>query len=97
MVACGGSGSPHPFASVLVLLLTSSYGVGGDATGFPVAPSHLLSLNEIFGAGLSPGKSKLIFCAPLDMELQIAADLQAGQAWEPPSLIPIRPAHTHLE
>jgi len=34
--------------------------------GFLVAPAHILSLNESFGDGLSPGKSKHIFCAPLD-------------------------------
>lgn len=66
MVACGGSGSPHRFTSVLVQLLVSPYRVGGDATGFLVAPSHVLSLNYIFGAGLSLGKSEHIFHVPLD-------------------------------
>lgn len=51
-------------ASVLVQLLMSPHGVGGDGTGLLVAPSHILSLNEIFGAGLSPGKSKLWWVDP---------------------------------
>lgn len=65
MVACGGTGSLHAFASELAQPLLSPCGVGEDARGFLVAPSHIPSLSEVLGAGLSPGKSKHIFCVAL--------------------------------